>query len=455
MERRPSPFLSPFMFASIFLLFSIVEPSPSATITYNGKAYYVNGINVPWNQFGTDAGSHYEWGHLYNPAWFETFFAQCQQYGVNCVRWWVHCDGRSSPEFNDSGFVTGLDSTFLTDMADILNRAGNHNVMVMPCLWSFDMTKDNTSGAGKYGGKHSDLIRSIPRTQSYIDNALVPMVKKFASTPNLFAWEIINEPEWSVSDIQAGGAGDMVLKVEMQRFCGMIASAIHSNSNKMATVGSASLKWCSPRVGPAVLNMWSDSALSAACGNDSKAALDFYQIHYYDWMFNADWGYDPMQLSPAKTPAWWKLDKPALVGECPAASGQYTVDQMIANCFANGYCGIMPWSYGANDGVGTWDNVKAQLKAFRDAHPDIVDFAATTVAVPAGKSQTALRASGAHCVFAGSTLTLPEDARGVSVHDAKGRLLWTYERRQGESGAVCMLVPKSFQRKLGVVRYSR
>jgi len=363
-------------FAILFFSFIVLFNSSilSATILYNGKEYYINGINIPWNAFGTDAGSHYQWGHLYNPVWFENFFSQCEQYGVNCVRWWVHCDGRSSPEFDDNGYVTGLDSTFLGDFEDILKRAENHKVMVMPCLWSFDMTKDNTGGAGKYGGKHSDLIRDTTKTKSYINNALIPIVKKFANTPNLFAWEIINEPEWSVNNIDAGGAGDMVTKIEMQRFCGLIAAAIHNNCNKMVTVGSASLKWCSSRIPPAVLNMWSDSALIAASGNNSKAYLDFYQIHYYDWMYNADWGYDPFQMSPAKTPSYWKLDKAVLIGESPATAGKYTVEQMINNSFTNGYCGIMPWSYNAKDGAGTWDEVKNYLKSFRDAHSDIVDY---------------------------------------------------------------------------------
>jgi hypothetical protein len=355
------------LFAAVFQNSSATQP-PN-TIPFNGKNYYINGINVPWNAFGTDAGTHYEWGALYDPSFFTTFFQACQSYGVNCVRLWIHCDGRSTPEFDDNGAVTGLDTNFLSDFDGILRIARENNVMVMPCLWSFDMTKDFTSTAGKYAGMHADLIKDTVKTRSYINNALIPMVKHLANTCNLFAWEVINEPEWSISG--PGNTTQLVTAQEMVRFCAMIAEAIHLNSTKMVTVGSACLKWHSMRQPPAEAHYWSDSSFKAAY-NKPQAFLDFYQIHYYDWMYNADWGYDPFQAT--KTPAYWKLDKPTIIGEWPGMAGQYTVKQMVDNAYANGYAGIMPWSYNAKDGYGTWDGVKNELKAFHDAHAAMVDF---------------------------------------------------------------------------------
>jgi len=365
-----------------------------ATLTVNGRQYYVNGINVPWNQFGSDVGSHPQWGHLYSSSWFETFCSACQTSGVNAARLWIHCDGRSSPEFDGTGVVTGLDATFLPDLADIFARALSHNVMLMPCLWSFDMTGDGASSAGPYAGLHANLITDTVKTRSYITNALLPIVQQFRNAPNLLGWEIINEPEWSVNDIEdGGGTTQTVTADQMKRFCGMIASAIHRNSANLVTVGSACLKWSSPRNPPAVIHLWGDAALRAACGGDTAAHVDFYQIHYYDWMYNADWGYDPFQLSPAKTPAYWQLDKPTLVGESPAKAGNYTVTQMLDNCFANGYCGIFPWSYWGGDGAGDWPSVRSQLKAFRDAHAALVDFQLPTV-VPAAVRPASARPSG-------------------------------------------------------------
>lgn len=347
----------------------VVYAASANTINYNGKAYYINGMNVPWNAFGSDAGTHYQWGSLYDSTFFHTLFQECKEYGVNCVRLWIHCDGRTSPEFDANGAVSGLDDNFLANLEDIFRIGQKNSVMVMPCLWSFDMTKDFTGSAGKYAGLHADLIKDSLKTVSYINNALIPMVKRFAQTCNLFAWEIINEPEWSISG--PGTTVQLVSKKEMVRFCGMIAEAIHSNSSKMVTVGSACLKWNSTKIGPAEAHYWSDSSFADAY-NKPGSKIDFYQIHYYDWMFNPDWGYDPFQAT--KTPAYWNLDKPALIGENPGVEGKYTLKQMIDNAYANGYAGIMPWSYDSVDNFGSWNMCKNELKVFHDKHASMIDF---------------------------------------------------------------------------------
>jgi hypothetical protein len=131
------------------------------------------------------------------------------------------------------------------------------------------------------------------------------MVQRFADTPNLLAWEIINEPEWSVSG--PGYTTYLVTKTEMRRFCGMIAAAVHANSDTMVTIGAAALKWNSNTMPPAEGNWWSDAALQAAFPS-SDAYLDFYQVHYYDWMYNPSWGYAlrRTRLSPHSGRSRWR-----------------------------------------------------------------------------------------------------------------------------------------------------
>jgi hypothetical protein len=379
----------------------------AATINLNGKDYWINGVNIPWNNYGIDAGVHPYWGGGYNPTWFENFFTQCEANGINCTRLWIHCDGRASPEFDAGGYVTGLDPTFLADLGALLQCAASHKVMVMPCLWSFDMTNDNRADKNPYSGYHADLIQDVAKTQSYIDHALIPMVQQFKDTPNLFAWEIINEPEWSIEVI--GSTFQRVTKAEMQRFCAMIAEAIHQNSSKMVTVGSACLKWNSDKIPQAEGNYWTDAALNAAYPS-SLGHLDFYQIHYYDWCY--EWGYDPFQLTRPTT--FWQLDKPTLVGECPVHNGgYYTITQMLSNAYANGYIGVMPWSYNCD---GPWDDAIAPLKAFHDAHPDIIDYVGDVLA-PDVSVTTVTVAGTAYDVFGAPALTVDGSAVALSGVD--------------------------------------
>jgi hypothetical protein len=417
---------------SVAMLYG-VNAAPANTIKYNGNEYYINGMNVPWNAFGSDAGTHYQWGPLYDSTFFHTLFQQCKEYGVNCVRLWIHCDGRSSPEFDANGAVSGLDTNFLSNLEDIFRIGAENNVMVMPCLWSFDMTKDFTGSAGKYAGLHADLIKDSLKTVSYVNNALIPMVKRFANTCNLFAWEIINEPEWSISG--PGTTVQLVSKKEMVRFCGMIAEAIHANSSKMVTVGSACLKWNSTKVGPAEANYWSDSSFTDAY-NKPGSKLDFYQIHYYDWMFNPDWGYDPFQAT--KTPDYWKLDKPTLIGENPGVAGKYTLKEMVDNAYTNGYAGIMPWSYDSVDNFGSWNMCKNELKAFHDKHASLIDFSCggTGIINPQHNKQN----NSAHvkprlnvyCTGKGSAVFQNPNREGVlSVYTMTGRCVVSQIVREG------------------------
>ena len=231
----------------------------SHLIYFEGKPMFINGVNVPWNNFGSDVGSHYLWGANYKPEWFEKMFSDCEANGINCVRLWIHTDGRSNPEFNSDGSVKGIDSDYYPALDDIFLRAKNHGLLVMPCLWSFDMCKDSRKSAGIYAGNHADLISDSTKTRSYINNVLIPMVKRYDRHCNLFAWEVCNEPEWHMPR-----AGDLKWKditevtvVEMQRFTGMIAAAIHKNSSRMVTTGYAALNWNSD-VAPATGNWWSN-----------------------------------------------------------------------------------------------------------------------------------------------------------------------------------------------------
>lgn len=351
----------------------------SEYLDYDNKDYFINGLNVAWNKFGGDFGRHDVWGNMYDSTAFDEIFANCEAHGVNVVRLWIHCDGRANPDFNKEGYCTGFDTDFFLDMDNCFRQAKNHNVMIMPCMWSFDMCKDARESAGAYAGAHDDLLTNNDKMDSYIEKAFIPLVKRYANQCNLFAWEVCNEPEWALDRQLAGFMNyetdstwtyrtKTLVPVEtMQRLTAKMAEVVHTYSNKMVTTGSSALRWNSD-VAPAVKNIWSDASLQKVY-NKPLAYLDFYQVHYYDYMV-------PMQADPfdsARTTDYWKFDKPIIIGECPASAERckvHTPDEQIKLAKQNGYAGIMFWSYNGDDGVGKWDDFKDALKRNYEADPE-------------------------------------------------------------------------------------
>jgi len=236
-----------------------------------------------------------------------------------------------------------------------------YGVVLVLTLWSFDMFKGQP-------GMHADLVSDTSKTQSYINNALIPIIKALEPYENVI-YEIMNEPEWAIQETPSTTQVSVPL-VQMQRFHGMLAEAIHKNSaTKIVTTGSACLKWNSAAVPPAVGNWWNDSSLKSAYSS-SLGYLDFYQFHYYDWMYNSDWGYDPCR----EDTNYWKMDKWAMVGELPSDAGQYYDPQQFMDCtYKNGFMGTLFWAYNAD---WPWTSALPALNSFWQAHQDIASYSA-------------------------------------------------------------------------------
>ncbi|MBX9853058.1 MAG: cellulase family glycosylhydrolase [Cytophagaceae bacterium] len=350
-----------FLKNKILLFYTLLLPlaASSQLINLSGKNFFLNGANIAWYNYGWDFGDNaagFGGGNGYDAVWWENTFTDIESYGGNCVRIWIHCKGEHNPLFDVNGKCSGLNNNFFNNLDNLLQRAEAHNIMVIFCLYDF-LVADI--------GRH-DLMTDTSKTKAYINNALIPMVQRYANQCNLIAWEIISEPEWIMNGIPGGGnyAGGPVTITQMQRFVGMCASAIHQYSAKYVTVGSASIRW-NASITPAVGNFWSDAALKAAAYNDNNAYLDFYQVHYYDNMGTG--------LSPySKTKAAWGFDKPTLVGETGDA-GSYTYQQQYDYSYSNGFAGCLMWAY-ESGGAAAWNDFKDEMKTFRDNNISVVDF---------------------------------------------------------------------------------
>src|SRR5262249_47672016 len=150
------------------------------------------------------------------------------------------------------------------------------------------------------------MINSSANTDSFVNNYIIPFVNRYKSNPYLWSIDLCNEPDWIYEDATVGQLPWNVI----QRYFAKAAAAIHNNSQILVTVGMAMIKYNSDTASGAQGNKISDAALQAQV-NDPGAKVDFYSVHYYDWMFPY-WG-DPYY----QTPAAFGLDtsKPAMLGE--------------------------------------------------------------------------------------------------------------------------------------------
>jgi hypothetical protein len=325
----------------------------------NGKPVWFSGINTPWHHFD-DFGARFE------QAWWEEEFEQYQTNHINLARVWIHCSGKFSPDITDEGLVTGASEQFWNDMDSLAAIAKEHKVYLLPCLWSFDMTDDSYPGNERY----RKLVASPEKLQSYIDNFLVPLVKRYDKEDFILGWEICNEPEWMFEDPNRGRYS----VAEVQRFHAMFAAAIHKNCTKPVTTGSASPKWnsvTSVGLGATAGNIWTDEALQSAFP-DKDAYFDFYQIHWYPWQ--TEWTSSPFQ----RTAAEYKIDdRPVLIGEsqgrgqCDSLICQ-TLPEMFENALANGFDGLCAWKTPQNDGAGTFQEIAKATNAFYEKHRELV-----------------------------------------------------------------------------------
>ncbi len=357
---------------------SACSPNGEHLVPWLGDRWYLSGVNVPWQDggYGADFGTVEEWGqHTYSSAATEQMFADLQAHGVNSVRWWVFADGRGAPEFDASsgGNVTGLDANFLPSMVDAINLAARYDIYIVFNLWSFDMLHEdsNANDKGEHAGGHRDLIVERGKRQSFINNALLPMLSHpvdgtgytIGTHPNVLGWDIINEPEWAITEA-VGGQGSVSL-AEMRRFVAKIAGAIHRNSSQLVTVGSASIKWNSDTALGAQGNWWHDAALTPY---DADGYLDFYQVHYYPWMDGdgVTWSYSPLSTSWASG----SFDKPTVIGELPGLASM--INPLLDGIYTNCYAGTWMWSYAGVDNSGNWPESKAAYARFNSQHADEV-----------------------------------------------------------------------------------
>lgn len=319
-------------------------------VMFQGKPVYLRGFNIAWFDFAKDFGRGLDETSL------RKALADARATGGNSLRWWIHIDGSQTPEWGiveGERMVVGPGGTLIEDLRRALDIAAEHQIYLIPSLWSFDMLYDNAYRLPPVQDNYR-LLSEDKVLQSYLDNALTPMMKALNHHPWLFAWELFNEPEnmtepWFVEKEMFYG-GPVPSLERLQRVQGLMAAHIHQTARAagqeaLVTTGSKSLGKYNSDVSGGI-NLYRDDRLIAATGGNPDATLDFYGPHYYN---NEGCG---GSWSPFHHPAnHWGLNKPIVIGEfyvnetLDVLGEAIPPEQLCHRLVKNGYAGGWSWQW--------------------------------------------------------------------------------------------------------------
>jgi len=244
-------------------------------IEYNGKDIFLSGANISWVNYASDVGDP---DTPPDTAFFRQMFREMHDHGANSMRFWIHINGKTTPQFSGN-LVTGPGERAIQDLETICDLAFSNDIGLILCLWSFDMQRIKDTGLPQ---EHLDRNKHILTTEeglnSYVDNALIPMVDSLENHPGIIAWEIFNEPE-GMTEVGAWDITQHVSQLDVQKFINKCAGAIH-RTDPGAKVSNGAWSFIAASDVEGGTNYYTDERLIAA-GGDSDGFLDFYMVHYY------------------------------------------------------------------------------------------------------------------------------------------------------------------------------
>jgi hypothetical protein len=295
----------------------------------SGEPFFA-GVNLPWLRYGGDFGAN-AWqpeGGVARPdvqRRVDEAFARLADSGLTTVRWWVLGDGRAGLRVDREGCPLGLDDFVFRDLDAGLEAATRRGIRLLPVLIDFlwfapARIVDRVQTGGRGG------LITTPETRWRLhDTVFTRIFERYRRHPAVWAWDLVNEPEWATRGLGTIMPGRGIPQGDMEAFLKELVALGHDWGTQPLTVGLAS---------------------TAGLRLVRRLALDFYQVHWYDSVEAAS----PLKRSVTRL----ALDRPVLLGEFPTRrSGVLPVDVLRAAQGA-GYSGALAWSMFAEDDFSGW-----------------------------------------------------------------------------------------------------
>ena len=274
---------------------------------------------------------------------------------IQIVRVWAF-ERFEGLKFDNNGNVIGIDDEFLINLGKVFNAANKNKISIYLCLFDTWSIYQKAPSQLVTSGKEQDyiklqqtwkrlmknLLENPVALEQFFTNALLPLLNSVAGYTNLFAIDIMNEPEGLTTK-------DPTIKFsDIKNYIKLCANYIHSHSSRMVSCGFQEY------------NTVRNNSVELA------ADLDFFDFHKYD--------------KSGKLNTYRSTDfagKPCLIGECGyPVGGQFepsaaviTTANFLKNSNSLGYSGCLAWI----EDYQNKDEIIRAVKDFARTNPLIME----------------------------------------------------------------------------------
>jgi hypothetical protein len=287
----------------------------STFLPVNGSCGYIKGANLAWldgayNTWLGEDPTEPSYGIAYNSTNMNAALAAMHSLGIKVVRVWI-MEGDMGCTINGSDYVTGVTSTFWSNLDNAVQLAKNNDIALY-------LTINNG---------REDWLENPAQVQSFITNALIPLVNRYKGNSGVWAIDAMNEIDGTIAGNSGNYTSTGATWAQAQAYMKTVAAAIHNaDSNRLV---STSTGW----------HTWTNLDMFKGLG------LDFYDFHVY-----ADNGYVPTASSLG-------MDKPIYMGESGQGTDEWSDSlqntaeaNFLSNTSSGGYAGLGIWDYGYDSG---------------------------------------------------------------------------------------------------------